>query len=659
MGVRNIKKQLAGVEDLLLGEGTQVQERNSGSVPITKINLVGIVDTVEALATLDITKYTTAIVKDPDRGGTFIWSETGTANGGTVFAGVSGYWNRQYSGSVNVKWFGANEGMDNTIAIQKALDTGEDVYIDISSSTISASLIIGSQRLYNLGKNGTNRTQTIFNINGNFPAIINLGGYISFEIEGIYFNYGTSTPTDENTSGNKIAIYITGTGSGEFYHINNCTVRGAWIGYKDTTGSYLSKLTQVACRFTRQGFWKSGGTTIEFNTCSASNGINGFIVESVLSSTLINCAADGLTVNSNSYGHTGNYFRYIYGLNIIGWDGESNSITNTATVVDNQIITSYMRFKNTVGSVAGVVGHNNTLNSSLANSGVCFFFVSDNSLIDFRACDLQKEGYSNDLVFNGSLSPVYTVVGINSSRTTINSCDFKAPTGGTPTVRYSAAGILSATLSIVNSEYDNTTTGIVYRTSGGTFYADTMGVSSFTTGASFGTKTAIGSGETYGAFGGEIATFQKNGNVALFSTTSGVDSGNCIEVARGTNGTSIAMFNNGVRVGHIDVSGSSTSYVTSSDYRLKDDIKDMSNFIERVKALKPVNFTWKLDGKKTDGFIAHELQEIIPEAVSGEKDKVDDNGNPDYQGIDQSKIVPLLTRTIQDLIYRIELLELK
>lgn len=77
------------------------------------------------------TIYKTAIVKDIDRGGTFIWSETGTANGGTVFTGVSGYWNRQYSGAVNVKWFGAKgngTGSDN-LAIQTALDCYPTVFI--------------------------------------------------------------------------------------------------------------------------------------------------------------------------------------------------------------------------------------------------------------------------------------------------------------------------------------------------------------------------------------------------------------------------------------------------------------------------------------------------------------------------------------------------
>lgn len=662
---RLIQKQLAGVEDLLLGIGTATQTRATGPKTITKINadqLQGalVVDTIDELLALNPTLLVTGtcIVKDESRGGVFVYDASKSAinNGGTIFNG----WARQYDGAVNVKWFGAVSGEDNTASIQAALNTGMDVCLDVAHSDLSASLVIGSQKLFSSVDFGINRTQAVFNIDGNFPAIINISGsYISFDIEGIYFNYGETAPTNAEANSNKIAIYISGSQSGEYYHISNCTIRGAWIGYKDTTGSYLSKLTQVACRHTRQGFWKNGGTTISFDTCSSSDGINGFIVENVLSTTLLNCAADGLIIDSNSYGITGNYFRYVYGLNISGWDGESNSISNIETSLNNNIIPSYMRFHNTVGSISGLCGHSNYLNSTLANSGVTFFFVSDNSLVNFKSCDLHKEGFTNDLVFSGSLCPVYSLVGVNSSITSIHSCDFRAPTGGTPTTRYSIAGLLSATISSIGSIIDNNTLALTHYTSGGTFYAPIMGFSSFPVGSSFGTTTSIGNGQQYGAFGSEIATFQKNGNVALFSTTSSADSGNCIETARGTNGTAIAMFNNGVRVGHIDVTGSATSYVTSSDYRLKENIKDMEGFIDRIKALKPVHFTWKVDGRETDGFIAHELQEVIPEAVTGEKDKINENGEPDYQGIDQSKIVPLLTRTIQDLLYRVELLESK
>jgi hypothetical protein len=110
-------------------------------------------------------------------------------------------------------------------------------------------------------------------------------------------------------------------------------------------------------------------------------------------------------------------------------------------------------------------------------------------------------------------------------------------------------------------------------------------------------------------------------------------------------------------VGQITTSGSSTSYATSSDYRLKTDAQPMTGASARVQALNPVNFEWIADGTRVDGFLAHEAQAIVPEAVTGTKDAVDADGNPEYQGIDQSKLVPLLTAALQEAITKIETLE--
>jgi hypothetical protein len=117
-------------------------------------------------------------------------------------------------------------------------------------------------------------------------------------------------------------------------------------------------------------------------------------------------------------------------------------------------------------------------------------------------------------------------------------------------------------------------------------------------------------------------------------------------------------------VGTIVPGASSTAYNTTSDYRLKENIAPMTGALGVVQQLKPCTYTWKATGESTQGFIAHELQEVVPECVTGEKDAVDANGKPKYQGVDTSFLVATLTAAIQeqqaiitDLKTRIELLE--
>jgi hypothetical protein len=142
-------------------------------------------------------------------------------------------------------------------------------------------------------------------------------------------------------------------------------------------------------------------------------------------------------------------------------------------------------------------------------------------------------------------------------------------------------------------------------------------------------------------------------------------------------------------VGFISTSGSSTTYSTSSDYRLKENVAPLTDAIERIKQIPVYRFNFIADPNKiVDGFLAHEAQQIVPESVTGTKDEVEAIGNitdaegnivqqgvtepqelpegqvwtqtgeqPVYQGIDQSKLVPLLTAALQDAIKRIETLE--
>jgi hypothetical protein len=119
-------------------------------------------------------------------------------------------------------------------------------------------------------------------------------------------------------------------------------------------------------------------------------------------------------------------------------------------------------------------------------------------------------------------------------------------------------------------------------------------------------------------------------------------------------------------VGGIVLSGSATAYNTSSDYRLKENIAPMTGALDKVALLKPVTYKWKVDGSNGEGFIAHELAEVVPQAVTGEKDAVNEDGSIDPQGIDTSFLVATLTAAIQEqqtiinnLKARIETLEAK
>ena len=134
------------------------------------------------------------------------------------------------------------------------------------------------------------------------------------------------------------------------------------------------------------------------------------------------------------------------------------------------------------------------------------------------------------------------------------------------------------------------------------------------------------------------------------------------ESCRATSSTSthVTFRNTNGSVGTIKTSSSSTSYNTSSDYRIKENVVTDWDATTRLKQLKPSRFNFKVEKDTTvDGFIAHEVSSVVPEAISGEKDEVDKDGNPEYQGIDQSKLVPLLTKALQEAVAKIETLEAK
>jgi hypothetical protein len=151
-------------------------------------------------------------------------------------------------------------------------------------------------------------------------------------------------------------------------------------------------------------------------------------------------------------------------------------------------------------------------------------------------------------------------------------------------------------------------------------------------------------------------------NSTLLSTTSstiGGDGGRLLIDAgasslallanRTGDGNMVRWYRTNVQVGSIGVTASATSYNTSSDYRLKQNIVPMTGALAKVALLKPVTYKWKADESDGQGFIAHELAEVVPDCVTGEKDALKEDGNPDYQGVDTSFLVATLTAAIQEL----------
>jgi len=160
-----------------------------------------------------------------------------------------------------------------------------------------------------------------------------------------------------------------------------------------------------------------------------------------------------------------------------------------------------------------------------------------------------------------------------------------------------------------------------------------------------GNTTAGASVEKISGGAGSAIFVSRTAGTPLFVNRN-TDDGFVMELRRQGNG-----------VGNISVTTSSASFNSTSDYRLKENVTAISDGITRLKTLKPYRFNFIIDPDKTvDGFFAHEVT-AVPEAITGTKDEVDKDNKPVYQGIDQSKLVPLLTAALQEEISKRESLE--
>jgi Chaperone of endosialidase/Head domain of trimeric autotransporter adhesin len=161
--------------------------------------------------------------------------------------------------------------------------------------------------------------------------------------------------------------------------------------------------------------------------------------------------------------------------------------------------------------------------------------------------------------------------------------------------------------------------------------------------------------------GGTLLKLDKDGRFGFWDTAGGdsyiyfqLGTANTKSIRSANSGTvgatHYAFANGNGDVGFINTSGSGTTFQTTSDYRLKENIVDLSGALERIANLKPRRFNFKADASTVvDGFVAHELQEVVPEAVSGLKDAVKDDGAIRPQAVDYSRLTPLLAAAVKEL----------
>jgi hypothetical protein len=157
---------------------------------------------------------------------------------------------------------------------------------------------------------------------------------------------------------------------------------------------------------------------------------------------------------------------------------------------------------------------------------------------------------------------------------------------------------------------------------------------------------------SYISGGSEKLTVTSTGDTAFFQCTAGSGGGTSTHMNRSvTSGNFVYFTYTGsfTPVGSISTNGSTTAFNTSSDYRLKNTIAPMIGALAKVALLKPCTYKWNADGSNGEGFIAHELAEVVPQCVTGEKDAVNEDGSIKPQGIDTSFLVATLTAALQEL----------
>jgi hypothetical protein len=335
-------------------------------------------------------------------------------------------------------------------------------------------------------------------------------------------------------------------------------------------------------------------------------------------------------------------------------------LTGTLTAARNLIVPSnrklYFIYNNTSGGFAVTVKVSGQTGVSVPNGSKLILTSNGTDIVNATSYVTSSGGGGTVTSVSGTGS----VSGLTLSGT--------VTTTGSLTLGGSITGFAttsSNTFSGANTFSSTLTASQTVNLSGSGYYVNTYGKLSCITqanGASFGTASPDGNYAVWARCHPSASA-----GAGVVTQSGGVSDAACgLACTTTTTSTQLIVFYYGnyptaSLVGTITTNGSATAYNTSSDYRLKENVAPLVNAVARLKQIAPKNFTWKNNPSlgTVEGFIAHELQEVVPEAVFGEKDALDKDGKPAYQGVDSSFLVPLLTAALQEAFTRIEALEAK
>ena len=606
-----------------------------------------------------------------------VWGNTTNTNLGTLIEqAISGYVTQAVA-----------TGTDTTITIPNgATGVARNMYIELTGTggTNTNLIVPSNKKLYFIFNNSTGAVtvkvsgQTGVSVpQGKKVVLVSNGTDI---VNGINYiaDFGTNSFTVTNLTATSATITtLTGTSAG----ITTISSGSANITQLQSTSATITTLTGTSANIATLS-----GTTATFTSATVTN----LALTSVTLSNLNIASANITTLTSSSAtisttlalsGGTANGVLYLNGSKVatsgsaLVFDGSKLGINRTPSAgYALDVDTSNGSYQRITGSDQGNVRLRFDNGGTGGRIWELVGGLSGANNADFSIRDVT--GGTSPLVITST--SLYTASGINVGiGTSSPSYRFQAVrsgdgitagiSGGTYGIRFDNGGTFSSGASTIHG-VDSTLTGSYQQLNINgsvlTFQTSATESARITSDGYFKAQANaayISSSGLYHEFVGDSANAYifrivndgNNANRYGMSIQCGADN------AAGTNYALVFDDGDGTRQGEITFSGGTTTYGTSSDYRLKENIQPIENALDRLAQLKPVKWNWKRNGLESEGFVAHELQEVVPIAVAGEKDAVNENGDPVYQSVGAANVVPLLTKALQEAMTRIEQLEAK